>query len=118
MLPKKFRITKQVEFDAFFGVKFKQAGGRNFTTPNFIFKSQKNTVEHPRFGFVISNKIDNRAVVRNRLRRQTSEIIRLNLDNFKQKLDCLLIFKKGAEKLDYEGLEKDLIRIFKTTRLL
>lgn len=118
MLARKFRITKQTEFDAFFGVKFKKAQGRNFTTANFIFKSKKNGLDSPRFGFVVSNKIDNRSTVRNRVKRQAREIIRLNLDKFKQPVDCLLVFKKGAEKLDFADLEKELLFIFKTTKLL
>ncbi|KKR08252.1 MAG: Ribonuclease P protein component [Parcubacteria group bacterium GW2011_GWC2_39_14] len=118
MLQKIYRITKQLEFDAFFGNKFKQARGRNFSTANFIFKSKPNGLKNSRFGFVISNKIDNRAVVRNRLRRYTRETIRLNLDKFKQNLDCLIVFKKGSQTLDHEKLEKEILGIFKTIRLL
>ncbi len=118
MLPKKHRITKQTEFDSFFGGKFKQAKGRSFTTPHFIFKSKQTALDCPRFGFVVSNKIDNRATVRNRLRRQSRDIIHTNLDKFKQNVDCLLVFKKGVEKMDFAGLEKELLFIFKTTRLL
>ncbi|KKQ79177.1 MAG: Ribonuclease P protein component [Parcubacteria group bacterium GW2011_GWC2_38_7] len=118
MLQKIYRITKQLEFDSFFGAKFKNARGRNFSTANFIFKSKLNGLKNARFGFVISNKIDNRAVVRNRLRRHTIETIRPNLDKFKQNLDCLLVFKKGAQNLDHEKLEKELLGIFKTIRML
>jgi len=118
MLARKFRITKQTDFDAFFGAKFKKAQGRNFTTANFIFKSKKNELNRPRFGFVVSNKIDNRSTVRNRIKRQVREIIRLNLEKFKQPVDCLFVFKKGAEKLAFADLEKELMFIFKTTRLL
>ena len=98
MLPKKHRITKQTEFDSFFGGKFKQAQGRSFTTTHFIFKSKMNNLGCPRFGFVVSNKIDNRATVRNRLRRQSREVIHANLEKFKQPVDCLLVFKRGVEK--------------------
>ncbi len=45
---------------------------QTFSTPLFSVRIRKNDVSTNRFGFIISKKINKRAVVRNRLKRQMS----------------------------------------------
>lgn len=43
---------------------------KNITTPYFSIKSAKNNLEVSRFAFVVSKKVDKRAVVRNSVKRK------------------------------------------------
>ncbi len=59
------------------------------------------------FGFIISTKISKKAVVRNRIKRIMSEVIRINLDKIKTGYDVLFLIKPSVVKLDRETLEKE-----------
>ncbi len=118
MLDKKNRITKQKEFDAFFGREFKQKKGRNTAGQLLIVKCFNNGIDNPRFGFIISNKIDKRATGRNKIKRQLREIIRLKLDKLKIKNDCLIIVKSAIKDKEYLVIEKELIYLLKQVGLL
>jgi ribonuclease P protein component len=118
MLEKKYRITKQKEFDQFFGQNFKKLGGRSVSTKEFVFKYYENGQKLSRFAFITSNKLDNRATVRNKLRRQLRDVVRLNLLKLKKNVDVLLVCQKPILKLDYEQLEQAMVSAAKKARLL
>lgn len=65
-------------------------------SPYFIVVSDKNNLSLSRFTFLISKKLAKRAVDRNRLKRQMSEIVRLNLKLITIGKDFLIIPKKKA----------------------
>ena len=118
MLIKKFRITKEKEFEEFFGKKLKTNGGRNVSTSSFVLKFFPNKLGNPRFAIIISNKIDKRAVVRNKLRRWIREVIRLNLKDIKINTDCLFVVQKPVLKLEREEFKKEVLGLLKKANLL
>jgi len=118
MLIKKFRITKEKEFEEFFGKKLKTNGGRNVSTSSFVLKFFPNKLGNPRFAIIISNKIDKRAVVRNKLRRWIREVIRLNLKDIKSNTDCLFVVQKPVLKLEREEFKKEVLGLLKKANLL
>lgn len=118
MLMKKFRITKDNEFSEFFGKKFKDNKGRNFSTANLVLKVFNNKLENPRFGLMVSNKVDKRAVIRNRIRRQIRELLRLRINEFKEKYDCLFVVQKGTVNLTRDQLQKEVLSLLEKARLL
>lgn len=83
-------------------------GGRKFESPFFRMYIRRNAIVHPRFAFIISKKIDTRAVARNTMRRRASEWFRNNISLNIQPFDVAVVFKKGAENLSkknfYEAL--------------
>lgn len=109
MLAKEFRITKKKDFDAFFGVAFKKVSGKSASTKNLILKIRPNELKQSRFAFVISTKIDKRAVVRNKIKRQLRAIVKKYLDKFPAGKDFLFITQKPIAKLDFEQIEKDVL---------
>lgn len=111
MLQKKFRITKQKEFDRFFGLKFKKKRGQNVAGAVFVVKSLKNDLLLCRFGFIVPNTIDKRATVRNRIKRQLREIVRIKIDKFKAGFDVLIIVKPTAKGKNYKQLETELLKL-------
>jgi ribonuclease P protein component len=75
------------------GIKF----NNSHITANtqFVLKEKKNGLTINRFGVVVSKKIDNRAVVRNKIKR----FFRMSLERLDKKLntghDMLFIVRKG-----------------------
>jgi len=84
MLKKKYRLLKETKFDR----------KDLYTSPFFVLKLAKNEKSFSRFGFVVSKKIDKRATVRNRIKRQIRVCIEDNFDKIKPGHDMLFILKK------------------------
>lgn len=75
--------------------------------------SAKRPMDNSCFAVVVSAKIDPSAVVRNRLRRQIYEIIRLNQNIFYKPFRIVIIVRPDIHKLDYQGINKELIHCLK-----
>ena len=83
--------------------------GKGLRSVFFIFKILPNKLEKNRWVIIVSTKVSKKAVIRNRLRRQVREIIRLNFLDDKMGLDIMVIVKNNAIGVDYKDLEKDLL---------
>ena len=112
MLPKKERLQHRKDFDS----AFKSSKGVFAEIIGIKFVA--NNLENSRFGIIVSNKISKKAVVRNRIKRQIREIIRLNLDNIEKGFDIVIITRIGIVGKKYQEIEKDILEIFKKTKLL
>ncbi|MFA6918818.1 MAG: ribonuclease P protein component [Patescibacteria group bacterium] len=112
MLAQKYRLVRKSDFDLVFK-NGKKAFGRLF-----FVRFTPNKLENSRFAVVISNKISKKATVRNRLRRQVREILRLNIDKFEQNIDAIVNILTPSLGCEYEELEKELIELFKKNRLI
>lgn len=64
-----------------------------------------------RFGFVISTKISKLAVVRNKIKRTMSEVVRKNIKKIKNGYDVVFLIKPSAVKTEKEMLEKETYEI-------
>lgn len=82
MLKKRYRALPRGVFNKSFASRF------------FLLKIRDNGLLYSRFGFVISKKIDKRAVVRNRLRRILSSCLEEIFDRIKQGYDMVFVIKK------------------------
>jgi ribonuclease P protein component len=67
-----------------------------YKTPYFIAKVYASTLQHPRFGFIVSKKTAPHAVTRNRVKRQLRGNIEAQLSAYKGGYDILFIVQKGA----------------------
>ncbi|MFH1564255.1 MAG: ribonuclease P protein component [bacterium] len=119
MLPKKFRLTLNND------IKMVRENGKPFLTKLFNFKIKNNNLKQSRFCIIISGKVDKRAVIKNRIKRQISEIVRLNMDNIKSGYDISILVKnnlmdKDAKKIacDYKEMEKNILFAFDKMNLL
>ncbi|MFH0814934.1 MAG: ribonuclease P protein component [Candidatus Falkowbacteria bacterium] len=118
MLPKQNRITKTLEFDACFGAKFKQAGGKSFSTDAFVFKILPNQKKINRLGFIVGTKVDNRASVRNKVKRRLRAIFHKQLNNIIIGFDFLVVAAKPSAKLEFVEVEKQCLDFLKKMRVL
>ena len=91
--------------------------GQPFFASELGFKILKNNLAQNRYGVVISLEIDKRAVVRNKIRRQIKETIRLNDKNLKQGFDLMFLARENVKDLKYSEMETKLINLFKKAGL-
>jgi ribonuclease P protein component len=83
--------------------------GKTFFLPQFVIKYQVLAEPVVKIGFVVSTKVDKRAVVRNRLKRQLREVMRSLLPDLQNRQAILIITKKSALDLKFADLKKQLI---------
>lgn len=102
MLPKVNRIKKKKDFE----VIFKKA--KSFKNNFLILKTTSNSIETKRFGFIVSQKVSKKAVVRNLIRRRLNEAVKINFDNVKDGFDCVFIVLSGAVKEDFSEVKKSV----------
>ena len=112
MLPKKFRLTKEKDFEH----TFKK--GRGFFVQELGIKCVKNNLTHPRVGIVVSNKISKKAVERNKIKRRLRQAIQECLPSVKNPIDILIITRPFITTLDYREIEKRVTRCLTALRLI
>ncbi len=124
MLPAENRLTKDRDYEILF-TEGKFAGSNFVTAKMWVIEPEK----YPRrnylktdlkIGFLVSKKVDKRAVVRNRLKRQMREVVRLLLKDNKLKPGSMIAFmaKPEAKTAEYQDLETDILFILKRMRVL
>jgi len=111
MLAKKYRLAKEKAFKRVY------QKGKFFFTSNINLRFAKNQEKNSRFGFVISKKISKKATIRNRIKRQLSEIIRKNLKSIVKGKDIVIKVKKPYIEKDFNQKEQILVKIFKKNKL-
>lgn len=85
MLKRKYRLSAKIRF----------LKGQSFNTPFFILRASRNELDYNRYGFVVSKKIDKRAVIRNKVKRTFRLCIENILDEIKSGYDMLFIVKRN-----------------------
>jgi len=101
----KNRLSKKRDFDTVF------KEGKIIKGSFLFIKVADNGGKMSRFGFVISSKISGKAVIRNKLRRELSDFIRLNMNKIRVGYDIMVVIRNGtvgASKLR-EDLKSTLI---------
>ncbi|MDO4287632.1 MAG: ribonuclease P protein component [Eubacterium sp.] len=111
-MAKIFTLKKQKDFQQLY------QKGKVFGNRNLVIYYLKNGKDTNRLGIVVSKKISNRAVVRNKIRRQIKEAYRQNASGFSQGYDLILIAKASCKEAPYQVIEKSLGHLFYKQRLL
>lgn len=91
---------------------------KTFSTPFFNLKIGKNNQEAKRFAFVVSKKIDKRAVFRNSLKRKFRSSIEEIFDNIENGWDFVFYPKQEAVKATREQILEEIKTIFLRNNLL
>jgi ribonuclease P protein component len=105
MLPRKHRINRKL---------FEEVAkkGKSFSCPYFSVKIAPATENQSRFTFVVSSKISKKAVVRNKIKRRTRNIVAKLIPKIKKQINAIIFFKKGVETLTFAELQKQINDIF------
>lgn len=124
MLQDKYRLKRMKDFE----VLFKE--GRFFDSPLVQAKiwhiepgkypRRNYSPEDLKIGFVVGVKIDKRAVVRNRIKRQMREVVRLLLKENKLKNGYFIAFlaKPGMVGAEYKEIEKSIFGLLSKAGVL
>lgn len=123
MLPTKYRLTRMKDFEILFK-EGKFVGGKFVTVKIWKidpekYPRRKYTKEDLKIGFVVSKKIDKRAVIRNGAKRKMREVVRLVLkeEKFAVGFMVLIMAKKEILGVDYGEIERDVISVLKRARI-
>ena len=112
MLPKLNRIRKKRDFEIIF------KNGKGFKNGFLAMRVINNNLPESRFGFVISKKVSQKAVVRNKIKRRISEAIRLDLERIKKGVDIVFITFSGIKKHNFSETKELVKNILKKAGLL
>lgn len=110
MLNKKHRLTKRKEF----GYIYKLGKRVHVGELSLIFIPTK--LENARFGFVVSKKVG-KAHERNKVKRQLSEIVRLNIDKFNSSYNYIFVTKPEIVNLNYFAKQEKMFELIKKAHL-
>lgn len=100
--PQSSRLKKKIDFSYLIHNKKKISG------KNVLLYYVKIQDSGQKFAFSVSKKVDKKAVVRNKIRRQLKEIIRLNQHSINKRYDMLLIAKNTILDTDFKQLESEV----------
>lgn len=112
MLPKKFRLTKDKDFEKV----AKQ--GRACFTKGLGIKYIRNNLAISRFGIVVSLKVSKKATQRNKIKRRLREIIRKKLPEVKSGYDIMVLTNPSSLEFDYHQMGEKITGLFKKAGLL
>ena len=104
---KKYEIIKEhKEFDNIINT------GKYNKGSYFVIYYKDNNINRNRFGIAVSKKTGT-AVIRNRLKRVTREILNKYKNMFKNNYDYIIIVKRNALNTSFNVLEDDILNIIK-----
>jgi ribonuclease P protein component len=96
---------------------------RVFTKGRFVWDSlclikfKKNDLPISRFSVVVGKKVSKSAVVRNRLRRQVREIIRLKLNEIEKGYDIIFLIQPKALGTTFKKLQEIILFLLKKGKI-
>jgi len=112
MLDKKHRLKEKKDFEEVI------KKGKFYSEDLLVFKKIKNNLSRTRVGFVVSQKVSKKAVVRNKIKRRLRQIIKTNLAEIKPGFDIIFFTKKGIEEKDFSEIKKTIEKLLKKAKLL
>ncbi len=89
---------------------------KTVSTSYFILKIAKSNLSYPRFAFVISKKVDKRAVIRNKIKREMTKTIQNMIEQIGG-IDILFILKTPAAE-NITRLASSIEQVFSKEGLL
>ncbi len=107
MLKKKYRLPSSIRLEK----------AKTISTKYFVLKTADSNLSFPRFAFVISKKVDRRAVVRNKIKREITSAISQDVDKFTSGRDMIFILKRTATE-DITRLGESIKEVFVRQNLL
>lgn len=106
MLKKTARLIRTQDFQRVFRSHL------SFRTPLILAKVKENTLDHPRFGIIVANKISKKAVVRNRIKRRIRDIIEKKYADFSKKIDIIFYVQPLIKEASYLQIQESLYVLF------
>ncbi len=112
MLKKLNRLTKNKEFETLF------KKGKSKHSKLFKIIILKNNSLFNKYGVIVSNKISNKAVVRNKIKRRIKYVLQKHKTKIKQGYDIVIITYPIVVKESFKNIESELAHIFTCLKLI
>lgn len=112
-LPKKNRLTLKKEFEKIFN-----SGKTVRNSFLFIKFLRVRAQKASKFGIVVSAKVSKKAVVRNRIRRQISEVIRANLDHIGNNVNVAIVANSKIVGKEFTEIKKVVSELLKKAKII
>lgn len=113
MLPRSLRLTSDYDF------RRVKRWGYSVTTPYFGLYFAKNKLSpSTRFGIIVTNTLDKRAVYRNKIRRWLRRSVEAHLNSYQPGYDVVLVAFKKALTVGYEEISSAYNQALSKTPLL
>jgi len=88
--------------------------GRSVANSLLVFRLSPNGLDYSRFCFIAGKRVGN-AVVRNRVKRQLRDTVRIN--GFRPGWDTIVMARRGAGEANYDELRQAVSNLMRRTRL-
>ncbi len=88
------------------------------STPFFNLGVSQNREDKNRFAFIVSKKIDKRAVIRNKTKRKVRSVVEEMFEKIKKGNDFIFYLKSGAVKAQREEILSQVRETFSKNKLL
>ena len=111
MLPKENRLKAKKDFEKVF------KKGKGIKEGPLFLKVLRNGLGISRFGFIVSQKISKKAVLRNKIKRRLRELIKKRIKKLKKGTDCAFVALPGLEKKEFKDTEKILEKLLEKAKL-
>jgi ribonuclease P protein component len=112
MLPKKYRLTNEVDFKKVYDRR------NSVFLPNVSLRYlQKRGADVSRFGFVVSSKIFKNSVDRNLLKRRMRAIVGKRMNKIRTGYDIIISARPAIRDKKYTEIEENIERLFIKARL-
>ena len=105
------RLKKRREF-----LKIQQTGRKHRS--EHLLLALLPTEGESRLGVTVTTKVDKSSVQRNRLKRRLKEVWRRERHAFQNQAEFVVIALAGATKLDYRGVERELLLLLRKAGFL
>ena len=112
MFSPKNRLRNKKDFDRVF------KKGKGYKQGFLFLKVLNNDLGFNRFGIIVSKKISNKAVVRNKMKRQLREILKRKIERIKKGLDIVFLTNSGIEKQSLKDIDQEVEEILKKAGII
>ena len=102
MLPKDNRLSRKKDFERI--AKNSRIARGQFLVLKFV----PNGMDVSRFGFIVSKKVSNKAVVRNKVKRRLREAVKDILPSIKKGYDIAIFAQKAIIEKNFEEISRDV----------
>lgn len=112
MLPKNNRLKNKKEFKEVF------KKGKGFEKDFLFLKIKKINSDKSKFGFIVSRKINKKAVARNKIKRRLREVVKGQISKIKPGINVVMVVKKDIKEKEFSEIKKTVTRLLKEAEIL
>jgi ribonuclease P protein component len=112
VLSKKYCLKRKKDFERVI------KKGKKIEKDFLVLKFSRNSLDVTRTGFVVSQKVSKKAILRNKIKRRLREIMKINLPNLKPGYDLIFFTKKGIIEKNFLEIKDTVEQILKKAKLI